>query len=1148
MEEIAVNKYQTPITEELFEGLPNEIKEQFFDYVGTIPFIKSLISPNREYAKDRPRDDRGRIIVDLAHPHILEDMDYFREAAIYYKEYGCYTKLTPNKNPNSTYMKWLRRERDRCWDGMVRPSDGEWITGAMYFYINYCPIMVIKQAKDKNGKRLKKAPRVEDFPEVWEGVYWRFHYLEQAKEGGLYNRFEGGMHAAELARRGCGKSFSLAGLMAKNLNLGDTRESHTRGTTILTAYTKEYLADKDGTLSKFTPMLNHIRAKSPLHVNLLKNSAGEMTWQAGYKNKDGSVNINSSLNTVIGVSSKDDEKKLRGKRGWILFEEFGSFPKLLDIYNNVKYSVEQDGIAFATIYLVGCVCAGTKVWTHNGRYINIEELQQSDGIIGYSTDISKTGNVNTICSGITKEPICKIIEPAKKECIRIELTNGNFIECSTDHPIYCQERVMKWVKLDKKLTGRRGTNINGFTYKFKTAKDIKVGDRICECREINIFGNDSLFDARLVGMLIGDGSYGFNNTPKYSSQDKSLLDYVESKYETSLSASHITKNGLLYKEIRIKNICGELQKISIYGQTKTKKRLPANYQTLNRQDTILLLSGLYDTDGCVVFQGLNSSINITQSTREILEQIQILWRKFGVIGSIVKTKPKLNCGRKDKNSWFTLVVSGRHNICRAHNILQLLVEYKNDNLKKCYQWYIDNPSKKACKYSSDLLIHTVKNVENIGEQTIYNLSAGLSHTYLSNNIITHNTAGDDASDFAGAKELIYNSQGYDIYTLPNVWDKIGQSKQESCFFYPAYINRLGYYNKDGVTDVVMSILDVLKLRYKKKHETSDPSTILKVVAEMPMTPAEAIIKAGTNMFPVADLMNRLGQLEGSGELDEIYTGDLVFDSKGEITFTPTAAKPIRIYPIEGNKDEGCMEIIKHPEKDATGAVYSNRYIAGIDPYDDDSSNTQSLGSIFVLDLWTDKIVCEYTGRPKYADDFFEKCRRILLYYNAKANYENNKKGLFNYFRQHNCLYLLTEILEFLKDSDPVKAATTYGNKKYGTNATLPINQYGKDLLNQWLRMPVTIHTEDEQEITTPALYQIKNKAFLLELISHNPVGNFDRISSMGMLMLLRADILALYSGEVTKTETAENDPNYGGNDDFFTRNYNKKLKSSWKCT
>ena len=34
-------------------------------------FVKKLISPDRQYAKDRPRDDKGRIIVDLANPHIL---------------------------------------------------------------------------------------------------------------------------------------------------------------------------------------------------------------------------------------------------------------------------------------------------------------------------------------------------------------------------------------------------------------------------------------------------------------------------------------------------------------------------------------------------------------------------------------------------------------------------------------------------------------------------------------------------------------------------------------------------------------------------------------------------------------------------------------------------------------------------------------------------------------------------------------------------------------------------------------------------------------------------------------------------------------------------------------------------------------------
>jgi hypothetical protein len=65
----------------------------------------------------------------------------------------------------------------------------------------------------------------------------------------------------------------------------------------------------------------------------------------------------------------------------------------------------------------------------------------------------------------------------------------------------------------------RGTEKRCYIYEegFVPASMLKVGDRICEAREIGIFGKSTLFDARLVGMLIGDGSYGYNNTPKYSS-------------------------------------------------------------------------------------------------------------------------------------------------------------------------------------------------------------------------------------------------------------------------------------------------------------------------------------------------------------------------------------------------------------------------------------------------------------------------------------------------------------------------------------------------------------------------------------------------------------------------------------------------------
>ena len=106
MEElIPVNEYQTPVTEKLFENLPREVRDDFFGYVNNVPFIQNLISPKRKKAKDCPRDATGKIIVNLSNPHILENMDYFRPAALHFKEYGCYTKLIVNTFPKSEYMK-----------------------------------------------------------------------------------------------------------------------------------------------------------------------------------------------------------------------------------------------------------------------------------------------------------------------------------------------------------------------------------------------------------------------------------------------------------------------------------------------------------------------------------------------------------------------------------------------------------------------------------------------------------------------------------------------------------------------------------------------------------------------------------------------------------------------------------------------------------------------------------------------------------------------------------------------------------------------------------------------------------------------------------------------------------------------------------
>lgn len=747
---IEVNKYQTPLTDELLDTLPNEVRDQLFDIINNVEFVKRLISPSRGYAKDRPRDKSGKIIVDLANPHILENMDYFRPTALHYEKYGTLTNLRPNANPNSAYGKWVREEKRRCWEGYVRESDGEWITGYMYWFLNYSPIMLSKIRKGS-----KRADRIEALPECWEGIYWRFHCMDQASNGGIYNNFQGGQHMAELASRGKGKSYSLASILNHIFVLGENEEAHEKVKGIVTAYQREYLT-KDGVLNKFVDMANFCASNTQFPRKRLKNSLQEMTWIMGYKDVELDVE-KGTQNTVLGVSSKDDESKLRGKRAAkILIEEFGTFPRLTDLYNVLLPSVQEGDIVFGQIYMLG-------------------------------------------------------------------------------------------------------------------------------------------------------------------------------------------------------------------------------------------------------------------------------------------------------------------------------------------------------------------------------------------------TAGDNESDFAGAQEIMYNPKGYNMYALPNVFDKFNQGRPHFVFFFPGYINRKGCYNHDGVSDVIKALIEILLNRYRVKYNSTDPNTIIKTIAEVPITPAEAIVKTSVNMFPVADLTERLGQLDSNPrEYDDVYSGDLTLNKSGIVEFKPTGDMPIREFPHKDNKIEGAFEILQMPEIDkGTGKAYNARYILGCDPYDDDESNTMSLGSVWVLDLWTDKIVAEYTGRPPFADDFFEKARRLCLFYNGRMNYENNKKGLFAYFSRMNCTYLLTDQLEFLKDKQMIKD-TGYGNKAKGTNATEAINAFARNRLRAWLLKPTTvIQVVDgkETEVDIPNLFTLRSRAFIKELINYNSEGNFDRISAAGMLMLLREDRIILYQGKVSKEKQETANSSYLGNDPFFKRNY-----------
>ena len=745
---IQTNEYQTPITKELLSKYPDEVVEQFMDFVSTVPFIQNLISPSRPKIEELPRDKYNRAIIDITNPPIYKDADYFRQSALYFLKEGVYTKLIPNPNPNSEYRRFWDREIDRCYNGLLRESDGMWIPGYLYWFLNYCPMMINEYQKGK-----KKAIRKEGFGLFFEGIWLRYLYLNDAREEGH--------HAAELAKRGCSKSYSLASIMSKNLIIGESVETQRRNITVLTAYQKEYLRDdKDGTLSKFVPTLSHLSKYTPFPRLMIKQSSNEMTWQMGYKDEYGK--LQGSLNMVMGVSAKDDSDKLRGKRGWILFEEFGNFNGLLELYDVTRKSVEDGDFTFSLMYLVG-------------------------------------------------------------------------------------------------------------------------------------------------------------------------------------------------------------------------------------------------------------------------------------------------------------------------------------------------------------------------------------------------TANNKESNFQSAKTLLYAPSSYNIKAVKNVYDKKGQGKDYFTYFFPAYLNRAGCFNEDGISDVVMALLQILNNRYKAKYG-ADPTSVLRVIAEDPITPAEAIIKVKDAYFNVQGLNERATQLDKNPSLyNDIYVGELYIDGGGEVKFKPTDSIPIRNYPVD-NDTKGALEIYTMPEKDKSGKVFNNRYIIGVDPVDNDVAESSSLYSCFVFDLFTDTIVAEFTGRNPFADDNFEITRLLCLFYNARCLYESNKKGIYAYFKVKRSAHLLAETPEYLRDKQLVKYSNA-GSNAYGVNASAAINNYANSLLRDWFNKLVQITIEKEDgtydQVSVPIIYTLRTRALIEEAIQFNPEINVDRIRAMGMVMIYRQEYIIRYGDNMNAESREKYDEDDLSNDPYFRNNYDLRFGSKF---
>lgn len=464
------------------------------------------------------------------------------------------------------------------------------------------------------------------------------------------------------------------------------------------------------------------------------------------------------LGTVSAAANIAD-KALMGDKN------FGAQSEAIDsAVHGVSGALMKSGNPYAM-----CCCAGTLIYTNSSKCKKIEDLNKEDGILGY---------LNKKC---IQQPIEELFPPTYKECVQIETENGNVLRCSIDHPIYyAPEGRAKYFTVGKKKQRR----IKEFS--FKRADELRIGDFVAEIGEIPFFGTKHVKLAYLIGLLIGDGTYGKRKSPRLFTGDSCTWKYIEDNNLGKLTEIYLP--GERYsKEFRIYTCYGInplLRELGIYGQTKKDKRLPINIHQWDKESCAALISGLFDTDGFVSYDNKqHAEVSFAQSNIELIKELKNLLLKFGVHGTIARHAPKTKYikGRKvHSGETFVLNIKTRQSVINFYNNISLNINYKQERLQKVYLSKLNTKARDTSFEFHNIVADKIKSIIKLGYLPVYNLCAGISHTYIANNIVTHNTAGAalEVGNFltkAGGQTV----QGFDVDINSSGYGNMGHKESSS---------------------------------------------------------------------------------------------------------------------------------------------------------------------------------------------------------------------------------------------------------------------------------------------------------------------------------------------------------------------------------
>lgn len=360
------------------------------------------------------------------------------------------------------------------------------------------------------------------------------------------------------------------------------------------------------------------------------------------------------------------------------------------------------------------------------------------------------------------------------------------------------------------------------------------------------------------------------------------------------------------------------------------------------------------------------------------------------------------------------------------------------------------------------------------------------------------TGGNIAEATMDVQEMFYNPESYDIVCMEDRWEHKGLVGT----FIPAYMALNRYKDHKGNTKEAEAIKDIDSKRQQALKGSGGSEAYNKEIQYRPIKPSEMFLSKSANVFPTAELRNRLSKVEDDSLHLKLGTKVYLYNDPESIfngvnyKIDPTLPE-VRAWPHKGDDMEGCLVVYEFPYISKEGTIPKNAYVIGYDPIKDNVYQGSSFAcfhvmktSLYPTTVGSEEIVATYFGRPYEGVSAVNELiyKTSLFYGNALICYENAVGNTKDYFEKVRRLDLL------------MQAPTTVLNRK-ASHLTRETNiVYGYPMSNDKVKWEALQYVRTwlltDKEDGKLNLDFINDKLILQQLLLFDLKGNFDAVMAL----------------------------------------------------